>query len=291
MANHYYPPLGRCIYCGVTELPPSIYRFGNEHIIPLSMGGNLVLQEASCKKCERIINKEVETPITSHEWGYFRANRGFPTRNNKNRGSNKKDRKMYIELRTLDGNPLKIPISDYSAPVFLYKFGEARILYGVSEGNDHLRWTVDVLTDHDAEMRMQQKFPNWDKKHTLKTRPHEFARLLAKIAYGYSVAELGFGTFDVFVKDIIIGQSNDYFNFVGGSYDILPPIPGGDHITNISFKFTSSKKALVIVDIRLLSQTSTPNYHVVVGEIDLENPEHLKSFDQHRINGKLSTVS
>lgn len=255
------------------------------------MGGNLVLKEASCKKCEKIINQEVETPITSHEWGYFRANRGFPTRNNKNRGSNKKNRKTHIELSTLDGLPLKIPISDYSAPVFLYKFGEARILSGTPAGTDHLRWTVDVLTDRDAEIRMQQKFPNWDKKHTLKARPHEFARLLAKIAYGYSVAELGLGTFYGYVQDIIIGQSNDYFNFVGGSWDILPPVTGGDHVTNITFKFISPETALVIVDIRLLSQTSTPNYHVVVGEIDLKNSEHLRSFEQHRVNGKILAAS
>jgi hypothetical protein len=87
--------------------------------------------------------------------------------------------------------------------------------------------------------------------------------------------------------DMILGHSDDYYYYVGGSWDIGPAIPRGNHITNISFRFTSSQTAWVIVDIRLFSAAQTPSYHVVVGEIDLTNAEHFLAFEQHRLSGKL----
>lgn len=279
MARHLYKPVGKCIYCGETELPSDIHRFGDEHIIPFALGGNLILPEASCKSCEKVINRQIETPVSSHEWGFFRSKRTFPTRN-------KKRRRTHIKLRRVDGGSLNIPVNDYSTPVLLYKFGEARILNDLPPGTDHLRWTVVMLADHDAEMAMQHKYPEWNKQHRLKAQPHEFARLLAKIAYGYVVAELGLDALNPLVLGIILGKSDDYFYTVGGTWDIEPVVPNGNHITDISIKFIGPHRALIIVDIRLFSATETPSYHVVVGLIDLNNSEHARAFEKHRLEGK-----
>ena len=35
-------------------------RFHDEHIVPLALNGALILSEASCQQCERIINREIE---------------------------------------------------------------------------------------------------------------------------------------------------------------------------------------------------------------------------------------
>ncbi len=85
MPNHYYSPIRECIYCGVTKLPAGVSRFTDEHVIPLALGGNLVLREASCTACARIINKQIETPVLFKEWGYLRIKRGFPSRNKNNK--------------------------------------------------------------------------------------------------------------------------------------------------------------------------------------------------------------
>lgn len=53
-------------------------------------------------------------------------------------------------------------------------------------------------------------------------RPKEFARLLAKIAHGYAVAEYGLGGFIPCNQDIILGQSDDCFSTVGGQLEIPP---------------------------------------------------------------------
>ena len=275
--SNVYPPAGRCIYCGTSQPPLS-----REHIIPLSLGGNLLIPKASCKVCAKIINSEIETPIAHHEWGLFRSKRTFPTRR-------KKKRKTHITIQGRDGVQRSIPIGHHSTPVPMYKFGEARILAGLPLGlGDDQRWTMVMLSRHDEEMAMQQRFPEWNRTHTFRAMPHRFARLIAKIGHGYGTAELGFGTFTPLTTDLILGRSDDYYFYVGGSWDIDAAIPGGNHITNISFRFTSSHTAWAVVDIRLFSAVETPSYHVVVGEIDLTNPEHSRAFEQHRVSGKLA---
>jgi HNH endonuclease len=46
-----YSPVGRCIYCGVPAEEAGPRGLGDEHIIPLSLGGTLELPEASCDRC------------------------------------------------------------------------------------------------------------------------------------------------------------------------------------------------------------------------------------------------
>ena len=112
----------------------------------------------------------------------------------------------------------------------MYKFGEARILAGLPPGlGDDQRWTMVMLSSHDEEMAMQQRFPEWNRTHTFRAMPHRFARLIAKIGHGYGTAELGFGTFTPLTTDLILGRSDDYYFYVGGSWDIDAAIPGGNH--------------------------------------------------------------
>lgn len=90
---------------------------------------------------------------------------------------------------------MKVPVADYPSPVPLYKFGEPRILAGLPPGIDHLRWTMEVLGDHDSEAEMRRRHPDWNGHHVLRAQPYPFARLLAKIAYGYVVAGWGLAGF------------------------------------------------------------------------------------------------
>src|SRR5258708_20675424 len=70
-----HPGFGRCIFCG-SDGGGDLCR---EHIIPKSLGGKAVIQEASCKACEA---------ITSYVDGYlaraiyleYRAHAGAPSR-------------------------------------------------------------------------------------------------------------------------------------------------------------------------------------------------------------------
>lgn len=265
MPNHFYPPVGRCIYCGATTPPAGVKRFGDEHVIPLALGGNLILREAACRKCEKTINEEIETPVLLKEWIYLRIKCNFPTR-----GKSKK-RPTHVTLRSRDGAALRIPIQGYSTPVPAYKFIPPRILSGAPRTDDNKHWTMDILTDHESELQMRAKYPQWDGMHTLVPQPFRFARLLAKIAYCRAVAEYGIDGFTPLALDVILGQSDDCFLTVGGSLESQPAVPGGDHVLDLSLLFRSPKRAYLIVDVRIFSQIVSPAYRVVTGEVNLDN--------------------
>jgi len=281
VANHLYPPVGRCIYCGTTTLPAGVKRFGDEHVIPLALGGNLILREAACGKCEKVINEEVETPVLLKEWIYLRIKRNFPTR-----GKSKK-RPTHVALKSRDGAALSIPIRDYSTPVPAYKFIAPRILSGVPRTDDNKHWTMDILTDHESELQMRAKYPQWDGVHTLVPQPYKFARLLAKIAYCRAVAEYGVDGFTPLALDVILGRSDDYFLTVGGSLESQPAVPGGDHVLDLSLLFRSPRTAHLIVDVRLFSQIVSPAYQVIAGEVNLDDPKHAAVLSRHQVDGKL----
>jgi hypothetical protein len=262
-------------------LPPGVKRFGDEHVIPLALGGNLILREAACRTCEKIINEEIESPVLLQEWGYLRIKRDFPTR-----GKSKK-RANHVTLRSRDGTEFSVPIQDYSTPVPAYKFIAPRILSGAPRTDNNKHWTMDILTDHEAEIAMRSKYPHWDGIHSLVPQPFRFARLLAKIAYCRAVAEYGIEGFTPLALDVILGRSDDYFHTVGGSLEVRQAVPGGDHVLDLNILFRSPYLALLIVDIRLFSQIVSPAYRVVVGEIDLKNAIHAAVLNRHRGDGKL----
>lgn len=45
---HQYPPVDRCIYCGDREVEGGLT---DEHIVPQSIGGALILPRSSCREC------------------------------------------------------------------------------------------------------------------------------------------------------------------------------------------------------------------------------------------------
>jgi len=284
MPNCCYPPVGRCIYCGTTTLPVGVRRFGDEHIIPLALGGSLILQESACRTCERIINEQIESPVLLKEWVYLRIKRNFPSR------GKSWNRPTHVTLRSRDGAELRIPVQDYSTPVPAYKFIAPRILSGTPRIDNNKHWTMDILTDNDSEAQMRSKYPQWDGVHSVVPQPYRFARMLAKIAYSRAVAEYGLDGFTPLALDAILGRSDDYFLTVGGSLESQPAVPGGDHILDLSLLFRSSRLAHLIIDVRLFSQIVSPAYRIVVGEINLDNPQHLAVLNRYQCSAKLVAV-
>ncbi len=283
MTTHRYAPVGLCIYCGTTDLPPGVRRFGDEHIVPLALNGGLVLPEASCRNCERTINREIENRLLSEEWALFRAKYGLPTRRPKNRAKT-------VSLGSRTGGHIKVPATEYTAPVPLYNFDTARILSGVHPIPNSHAWTVSVLSDGDEEERLQKRYPLWNGVHTFRTEPYRFARFIAKISYAYAVAEVGLHCFRPLVRDIILGKSDDYFHFVGSAPQDPPPSgwpPGGQHHFAITIRFMQDYIGLVVVDFKLFAEAGTPVYHAVVGEIDAKNPGHFAALEQYQSIGQL----
>jgi hypothetical protein len=101
------------------------------------------------------------------------------------------------------------------------------------------------------------------------TKPAEFARMLAKIAYAYAAAELGFDKFrEVFVRDIIMGRSSDIGRWVGGSSEDLDTPPQAIHYLAVQKTPNGqdpAAPALITVRLKLFASSPTPTYTVVIG--------------------------
>ena len=282
-----YAPVGQCIYCGIVDLPPGMKRFHDEHIVPLALNGALILPEASCRQCERTINKEIENRLLTEEYARFRAKHGLPTRR-------PKDRKKTVRLPSINGGWIKVPASEYTAPVPLYQFETARILSGALPVPNSHAWTIAILGGGEEEVRLQKKYPLWTKEHTFRIEPYQFARFVAKVAYGFAVANMGVDCFQPLANDIILGRSDDYFRLVGSEPRDPPPAgwpDGGQHHFSIVVRFVQRSVGLVVVDTKFFGKAETPVYHAVVGEIDLKNSAHLAAWERHRSNDRWQIIS
>jgi hypothetical protein len=183
---------------------------------------------------------------------------------------------------------MKVPLADHPAPVFFYIFSQARIFTGMPKDTEASSWTATMIGDPKEAEELSRKYPDFDGRYRINAKPHEFARLLAKIAYSYVVAEYGLDGFTPFVIDLILGKSDEYFLYVGGSLDIPQPVPNGGHHFSISILGCPKKRGWLIVEVRLFSgSTGLPKYHVVVGEISYENPRHVAMFTKHALDGKI----
>src|SRR5215208_5306046 len=114
-----YQPVGRCIYCG-TETGP----FGDEHIIPFGLGGNVLLPQASCKACEKITGR-FEGTCLRRIFGNMRVKRGLPTRRPKERPT-----RLPVVFTGHDRSQetVQFPVPDHPTGLALFKFAPARTL-------------------------------------------------------------------------------------------------------------------------------------------------------------------
>lgn len=266
-----YSPVGFCIYCGSKD-----GKLGEEHIIPYALNGALILPLASCKGCEK------ETHIYEHTvcrriFGNFRMRYNVRTRRKKKRPSH-----LQIGITKRDGTSGKkfIPVSETPVTLILYKFEQCDYLKGKSEEEAHFNWVPITIFSKDELHSLIRKF-NWDRKMHFKTVPVEFARMMAKIAYSYCVAEIGFEGFTPFNQliDVILNKSNNISYLIGGDWDIPAPDPAGFHQISLIYMIRKGYADLV-VEIRLFPAFETPLYRVVVGKIDLNNEMHKKLIDE-----------
>jgi hypothetical protein len=118
------PAANVCIYCGKTE--PQI-KLTDEHIIPYSLGGHLVLPKASCGGCADI-TKTLEGYIGRQVFQDFRIEYNFPTRN-------PKERPTDLPVCTSVNDPenaksIFIPTKDYPGTLMLLHPEPPGILLG-----------------------------------------------------------------------------------------------------------------------------------------------------------------
>ncbi len=258
MRSHY-KPAGVCIYCGDTTPPLS-----REHIIPLSLGGTLVLPRASCSK-HRDITSKIEGKVARQFYGTYRDTLRIQTRHRATQ------RQRSIQSATLDGtlfngSPCKInvPLRELPRLHLSVLLPRPQLFSGVSFTEGSFGSTVTAVFDETATQRLLDK-------HHLKTmifysdpiQIEIFLRVLAKIAHAFASAEYGVSGFTPTLLPIINGQSNLLLKYIGcdNPESILSSEPL--MIDEIEHKGV----VYLLVHISLHAFPKLPRYSVIAGRL------------------------
>lgn len=257
---HTFAPVGRCIYCRAeTYAPDSDRPLAEEHIIPYALNGNLVLPRASCRRCERIINK-FETRILR---GLLLGFRTFA----KMQSRNPKDRDPELPLYDTDSKRIMVKAEDYPIGLILPVYGAPLILSGkdtISMGF----WTNFLRVDA-RKLQRRYGLTTWSPP---RLDNEDFFRLLAKIAHAHAVAVWGLDGFDPVLPEAILDEAGPEvdarwrWKYIGGSMSEWPTVPVLHEIQADSLVMHDDSR-LAVVTLRLFGQFGAPVYRVVAGRL------------------------
>lgn len=249
-----YSPPAACIYCGDRTGP-----FGDEHIIPRNLGGSLVFKDASCKCCEKIINKEIETP-SANMMGTFRRHR-IPVRNrDKKRRRDTYQLKVIDEAGNLSGTHI-IPAAQAPRVLYLIRFPPPALLFPETKSESTYLWTWA----HKGDLkRLKEQFGG--SGHVAGAYDEIcFARQLAKIAHSYVFAEhREMETYEHLLPEFILTGVGDYRALIGS---IDGPLDSDRRpwLCNIHWgRLTAGGYAYLVSRFRIFAFTNAPVYEVIV---------------------------
>jgi len=262
-----YPPVGKCIYCGVHG--PGV-KLSREHIIPYSLGGRTVLPKASCTVCAEI-TRDFEQTCARTIFGAFRIHQKMPTRH----GDQRPDQlplRIMIEGRE---ERRMVPVKDYpGAPLMAMELGPPGIIVGLEPSAvfASIKPIIFAPTFPDTEDRLKQvraeAGPGQGMAIEGQFNMPAFSRLLAKIAHAYAVAEYGLDGFQPFLVELILGRDDKLAYYIGGTNDALPdPVVDGKrfmHLQELGI-YTMDERHLLCARLRLFSTVGFPVYWIVIG--------------------------
>jgi hypothetical protein len=243
----------------------------------------LELPDASCKPCARTIN-DYEWTVGRWIFGDFRIRHNLRSK----RPKKQRPQTIEVEFRRKDGGTFAKTISrsEFPAPLFMYKFGTANQFLGLPPGTGVFDWSPYVISSDDEMRAFHAK--HGKSVHRVKMVPVALARMLGKIGHAYAVAEWGYESFHPSQHnlDTILRRTDDVAFTVGAESELKPPIPNAGHITAISLQIEPPQPPLLIVLVRLFASIPTPDFHVIAGTIDLQNPQHLAALTQKMQNAE-----
>lgn len=253
-----FDPVGKCIYCGSTS-----DELTDEHIVPFALNGNWILPKSSCKNCASITGK-FEMDVLRGPFSDVRTTLNLRTRNKKKRPSHlslKIKRKGHEEWEVIQLTPEE----NYTTATFL-EFAPPAYLDGRAYEKGILVTAISIIYIGGNIEELIRKYNIESIEGTVTYNAgSSFERLLAKIAYGFTVAHLGVDNFEEsFLQKIILGEEDTAGKYVGGCPDKIMRVPGTIHAINI----TVTDKREIIVRLKLFSYADTPEYIVVVGRLN-----------------------
>jgi hypothetical protein len=245
--------IGKCIYCGSEE------NLTNEHIVPRGLAGPWQLLSASCRNCSKI-TAAFERDVLREYFILVRTNLGLPTyhRRNRPRSFDFRITKQGVENTItvpVPGCPTLFAMPIFEKPGYIAKRPQnaALLVKGMSLHGSGLE-----------KFKNKYDFNSFSFSATLRTN---FARLLAKIAYGMIVDQHGLDAIkEIYVLPSILGKKDDVGYWVGCEHSVQSTalIPKEKYLHSIDVLKNNSE---VGARIRLFANFQTPQYLVIVGSL------------------------
>jgi len=247
-----YEPVGTCIYCGAIE------DLRDEHIIPQALNGDWILPNASCRACEAVTSKFERKVLRGPLWLPRRALK-LKTRHPGKQPDTfslivKKGNQEERQQIKVDRNLPSVVLPQYAAPGFLRgdEVQDGVRVEGCYVG--HIQRTPeDVIADLGVDgIALEFEYP-----------VVEFAQMIAKIAYGYAVGELGLEKIrNPLVLPAIRGLTQDVGHWVGCVSEA--PIEFQNDTFHAAKVFTNNGMVMAVV--ALFALQPTPLYSVLLSK-------------------------
>lgn len=180
--------------------------------------------------------------------------------------------------------PTRLTLLEFSPPAF---FDKQTSLKGISH---HATW--DGQVSGLSIEKLEEKYGVQETKQSIKWKPSSFARLLAKIAYGFTVACFGYENIEEnYVLPYIMGEKFDGIsNWIGGAEGIILETKGRKSLLETFYGISGyvgeaeeqrivdeksphevnilvSDKMEVLVSLKFFTRFGSPEYLVVVGRL------------------------
>lgn len=243
--------IGRCIYCGSAE------GLSTEHVVPYGLGGTWTLGDASCVECSKITGR-FEQGVLRQMMGVVRVATGMPTRRPAERPARfdllvEREGARVMESVTVSDHLVLLPF-----PIFPPPRGKPRP-QGVPDLQLRGRVTLRFGSD---DHHLASRYENSSVEVTIRYTPSDFARMLAKIAYGYSVLQFGLSAIDEpTIVPVILGRNADIGRWVGTDDKEDPSLSAND-LHQIRTELVGEN---ITAAVRLFASSPSPTYQVIVG--------------------------
>jgi len=253
--------VGRCIYCR----EPTSKKLGREHVVPLSLGGGIILQRASCD-FHSTMTRHFEEEIAGQLLKPFRTIKGLPTRR-------KKELPTQFPALLERGNisqQIMVPVANFPDFLPTVAFKELAGLLTDAEPSVPL---MEVRIYHSKEVneRRVHELPSGVINVSGKVPCHSFVRLTAKIAHGFAVAHNGLD-FEPFLLDTIEGRIEHSGHFIGKAYREFPHTMNAHTHVLAHEHIPDGDVTYIAVSIGLFAGVGAPIHSVIVGCFDTDNP-------------------
>lgn len=262
---HSYPSPGRCIYCMC--LPGSDADLTDEHIVPFGLGGRLVLRKSSCRTCATLTSRD-ERFLLRSMLAEARSQLDLPTRRPAARPSTFK--MGVFEAQEDGGLPKDMGTAGFAwrevgpenrpTVVMLPGFSPPGVLWGRPPTDQFQVTRLNTYVDGAA--RKPALDAGTEAAVFQQLSPDVLCRVLAKIAHGAAVAELGLSGFLPLLPDLVLGRSTHLSHFVGS------PISRSRQAAKARYEITLNlRQGYIVATVRLFADLRLPAYEVVVGTL------------------------